>query len=491
MRILTVILMVAWAIPVWAGCPLTSVKMTTNPCLDVVVTRTTPTLSFLNAEGGDGARKYQVQLDVADTFSTKALRQYTVLEVAGSKVSALLVPSAKPLADKSRWWWRVRAVDKRGNIGPWAVSRFFVDTRSDDAFVPLTRAVPVSVKVSSGSDAGNLVDYSDQGLATQWRSAPPGDPVPWVELDMGKSVAISRVWMLADFGDNDGWPRNFHWLASDDGKSWSKVQGLGVSKADTYRFLLDSTPTTARFWRLEITEWTGYAPALNEILLYSPGMPAVPGAPDTPYILVVGNQHDGATFTLLSQRIQEEAKGLGHPVHILQVPHWQVSMDMFNRLEHKPVAIVLSGNNADYNNLPMFAYNGEYELIRKAPVPILGICAGNQMLAFQAGYTRVRSMGWSDITAMQKPNEYTKLHTVVNDPLFAGLPQPFTAAEVHGWAISEITPGYELVAESGYIQSIRRKDGMRHGVQFHPEIKEPYNQGQPVLKNFLRQVLTK
>lgn len=485
MRILVLLAILTWAVPVWAGCPLGAVDLTTNPCWDVVVTRTTPTLSFRNAQGGEGTRKYQIELDMSDTFSTKTLRRHTVLEVAGSKVSALPVPPSRPLADKTRWWWRVRAVDSSGQKGPWTVGRFHVDTRSDDAFVPLKRVRPVSVAVSSGSDAKNLVDYSDQGLGTQWRSAPPGDPVPWVELDLGRNTEISRIWMLADFSDKDGWPVEFQWLASEDGQTWHKVKGLHVSEADTYRFLLDCAPTRARFWRLELMKWKGYAPALNEILLYSPGMPPVPGSPDVPYVLVVGNQHDGATFTLLSKRIREVAPEL----QTLQVPHWQVNMAMFDALERKPVAIVLSGNNADYNNLPMFAFNGEYELIRKAPVPILGICAGNQMLAFQAGYTRVRSMGWSDITAMQKPDEYTRLRTVTKDPLFAGLPRPFTAAEVHGWAIAEIPENYQLVAKSTYIQSIRRADGKRHGVQFHPEIKEPYNQAWIVLRNFLREAM--
>ena len=480
----TLFLILAWVVPAWADCPLSSVSLTTNPCWDVVVTRPAPTLSFRNAQGGEGDRKYEIELDLKGSFDTPELRKYTVLEVKGP-VSALRVPETKPLADKSRWWWRVRAVDEAGKKGPWETGRFFVDTASDDAFVPLTRVLPVSVKVSSGSDARNLVDYSDQGLGTQWRSAPPGDPAPWVELDFGKAAEIGRVWMLADFGDNDGWPQDFHWLASNDGKTWQKVPGLEVRKADTYRFMLDCKPASARFWRLEITGWKGYAPALNEILFYSPGMPAVPDTPEEPYVLVVGNQHDGFTFTQLARRVREVAPGL----KTLSVPHWQVSMAMYNALERKPVAIILSGNNADYNDLPMFAYNGEYELIREAPVPILGICAGNQMLAFQDGYTRVRSMGWSDITAMQTPAQYTRLRTVTKDPLFTGLPQPFTAAEVHGWAIAEIPAGYELVAESTYIQSIRRKDLMRHGVQFHPEIKESYNQARVVLENFLRDVL--
>ncbi len=468
----------------WAQCPLTAPQLTTNPWYDVIVTRTTPLLSFKNASGGQGERDYQVQLDTVETFDSKNLQKHSLGENPEG-VTALQLSHEAPLLDEKRWWWRVRAVDAGGGAGPWAVSRFTVDTRSDDSFMNLVRALPESVTVSSGADPRNLVDYSDAGLATQWRATPPGNPAPWVELDLGEPQSISRIWMLADWNDPDGWPTDFHWQASNDGLTWREVQGAAVQDGDSYRFILDFPATKARFWRLAITHWQGYAAALNEILLYSPGMPDLPSPPASPYVLVVGNQHNGFTFTHLADRIRE----LVPELETLVVPHHEVSLAMLQELQPQPVAIVFSGNNADYNALPMFEYNGEFELIRQCKLPTLGICAGMQMHAFAYGYTRVRSMGYSDITAMQLSDEHTRINKVLDDPLLQGLPEPFTAPEVHGWAVYSLPEQYELVAESGYMQAIRRKDGKRHGVQFHPEIKADYNQAAPLLENFLRQAL--
>ncbi|MFU2210272.1 glutamine amidotransferase-related protein [Solidesulfovibrio sp. C21] len=464
-----------------AACPISAPQLTTNPDFDVIVTRRTPLLSFKNATGGQGKRVYEIQLARDKAFAEDRL-DYTLPENPEG-VSALAIPDQKPLADGTRWYWRVRATDEAGAHGPWAVSRFSVDTASDKAFMNLTRAVPVSVKVSSGSDPKNLLDYTDQGLSTQWRAAPPGPDTAWVELDLGRERSISRIWMLADSGNRDGWPVAFRWLASPDGVTWKEA--VKVTDGDTYRFILDFAGVSARFWRLEISGWTGYAPGINELLLYSPGLPPVPSPPAGPYVLVIGNQHNGAAFTELAARVHEMVPELS----TVTVPYYEASMAMYEALAKKPVAILLSGNNADYNDLPMFEYNGEFEIIRAAPVPILGICAGHQMLSFASGYTRVRSMGRSDISAMEKPARYAEIRTLVDDPLFRGLPQPFTAPEVHGWAVYDPPQGFTVVAKSTYIQAVRSQDGRLHGTQFHPEIKVSYNQAENVLRRFLRDAL--
>jgi len=466
-----------------AACSMTAPQLTTNPNFDVVLTRTTPVLSFKNATGGQGERVYEIQIARDADFITE-LAAFSLPENPEG-VSALSIPAGKALTDKTRWYWRVRAVDETGEKGPWAVSRFSVDVASDKTFTHLTRVIPVSVKVSSGSDPKNLTDYSDQGLATQWRATPPGSDTAWVELDLGATQTISRIWMLADAGDKDGWPVAFRWLSSPDGVAWTEA--ATVADGDTYRFVLDVAAVSARFWRLEISAWTGYSPALSELLLFSPGMPEVPSPPDGPYVLVIGNQHNGFTFTQLAERVLEMVPELA----TLTVPYYEASMAMYAALPKKPAAILLSGNNADYNDLPMFEYNGEFEIIRAAPAPILGICAGQQMLAFASGYTRVRSMGRSDISAMETPREYAKINLLVDDPLFKDLPQPFTAPEVHGWAVYDPPKGFEIVADSGYIQAIRSQDGRVHGTQFHPEIKVPYNQAEVVLQRFLQDALAR
>ncbi len=460
--------------------------LNTNPCLDVIVTRTTPLLSFKNAEGGSLSKTYEIELDLSESFTSPNLRKYNIPENEG-QVSSLQIEKGSALIDGKRWSWRVRAVDASGTKGQWAVSKFYIDSKSDDNYSGLQRVYPISAKVSSGSNPEFLIDYSDAGLNSQWRASPPGPKSEWIELDLGDPKEISRIWMLADFENKDGWLSNFHWLASNDGVNWEKVNDANIVNSNTYRNIIDIAPRKSRFWRLEITKFTGYAPALNEIMLFTQGQPEIPSTPTTPYVLVIGNQRNGFTFTRLKERIAELVPGLT----VVQIPFWKANMAVFKALPNKPVAIILSGNNASYNELPMFEYNGEYELVREAPTPILGICAGCQMNAFAYGYTRVHSMGWSDISAMQREQDRTKINKKIKDPVFKNIPNQFIAPEVHGWAIYSLAEGYEVVAESDYIQAIRRNDHMRYGVQFHPEIKVSYNQAIPVLKNFLKMALEK
>ena len=102
------------------------------------------------------------------------------------------------------------------------------------------------------------------------------------------------------------------------------------------------------------------------------------------------------------------------------------------------------------------------------------------------GYTYARSMGWDDISAMENAKTLAKIKKVKDDPIFEGMEDPFTAVEIHGWAVAVIPPGFELLAESTYVQAIRNKTKMIYGEQFHGEIKAPYNDGSTYLVNFLK-----
>ncbi|NGX51826.1 MAG: hypothetical protein KR126chlam5_00113 [Candidatus Anoxychlamydiales bacterium] len=61
---------------------------------------------------------------------------------------------------------------------------------------------------------------------------------------------------------------------------------------------------------------------------------------------------NGGTFTQLAPYIETLDLGL----KTLRVPHYEISLDMLNRLQNKPLAIILSGNNANYPHLPMYEY---------------------------------------------------------------------------------------------------------------------------------------
>ena len=374
-------------------------SLTNNPSLDVVVTNLRPVLSFFNAHGGQAPLTYEMQLSPNSEFSGPGLISYQGVAQEPGRVTAKRVATGDELKDKSRYWWRVRAVDAGGQKGPWAKTRFFVDTASDDHFMGLVRVYPASVMVSSGFSARNIYDLDDPGQSTFWQSAPFHEQDQWVVLDLGQIKTISRIWMLSAINGNNGWLKDFAWQTSLDGVVWTDVPGGRLTGNDTFRNILEIQPTTARFWRLYISDWHGYCAQINALCLYSPGKPPAPTPPPGKYVLVVGDQMNGYTFTQLARRI----RGLGLGLDVLQVPHHQMSLELARSLSPSPVAIIFSGNNAGYQNLPMFEYNGNYETIRQCKIPILGICCGHQLTAMAYGLTFARSMGWSDITALDPP----------------------------------------------------------------------------------------
>jgi len=470
---------------------LTAPTLTNNPSLDVIVTNQRPLLSFFNASGGTGKRTYAIQLDTDPTFTSKNLITYknvgeTNEYITGKReISHKLIEEKDSLKNKTRYYWRVRAVDEIGNEGPWAKSRFFFDAEADDSFMNLIR-IPVSrVEVSSGQNPKNIMDLDDPGQVTFWRSTPPGSTTQWVKFDLGKTREISRIWMLSNPQNPDGWLKDFIWQMSADGKQWTNISGASIKNNDTFRNIVNFDSVNTRYLRLFVKEWYGYAVQINVITLYSPGMPPVPETPEKDYVLLVGNQENGFTFSELADFV----KSLNLDLETLTIPHYEVSLDMLQKLKRKPVAIILSGNNAGYQNLPMFEYNGEYEIIRKSNIPILGICCGHQQLAMAYGYTYARSMGWEDISSMENARTRTEIKRVKDDPIFEGMKDPFTAVEIHGWAVAVIPEGFELIAKSSYVQAIKNNSRMIYGEQFHGEIKASYNEGTPYTVNFIKMAL--
>jgi len=464
-------------------CSLTAPGLTNNPTWDIIATNRQPLLSFFNAKGGIGQRTYIIQLDTAETFNSNNFIQYTKVPEASKYISAKLVDKNNLLLDNTRYYWRVRAVDSAGNLGPWGRSRFYVNTKSDDEFMGLVRIPVKGVEVPSGDNLKNISDIDDPGQVSFWQSTPPGEPAQWVKFDLGQETQVSRIWMLSNTdGTGDGWLKDFVWQASDDADKWVDIEGATIRNNDTYRNIIDITPVKTRYLRLFIKDWHGYAPQINAIILYSPGMPPVPDAPEGDYVLIVGNQMNGFTFTELAREV--ESLGLG--LKTLTVPCHEVSLAMLERLKNKPVAIILSGNNADYPNMPMFEFNGEYEIIRRSDIPILGICCGHQQLAMAYGFTYANSMGWPDISSMEKPQARQKIKIIKNDPIFRDIPDLFEGAEIHGWSIGYLPEGFEVIAQSEYIQAVRNTSRFIYGEQFHAEIRVVYNQAKPYLFNFLK-----
>jgi GMP synthase-like glutamine amidotransferase len=460
-------------------------KLTNNPSWDVVVTETTPLLSFFNAKGGERKKIYQIQIDKSKKFDSPDMIEYDNILENGEFVSDIKIDSSHELEDSCQYYWRARAKTPSGHKSDWSVSRFYVDTKSDDNFMNLVRANIKSVEVSGGYNAKNIIDWDDPGLVTFWQSPPPGDKNHWVKFELNKPTEISRIWILSNPVDPDGWLKNFILQSSNDSKNWKDIPDTKIKDNDTFRNIINFKPVKAKYFRLMIHDFIGYAAQINEIILYSAGKPPIPKVPNQNYVLIIGNEHNGFTFTDLEKHIES----LGLNLKTITIPYYQTSMNMLDKLARKPLAIILSGNNADYPNLPMFEHNGEFEIIRESNIPILGICAGHQFLAMAYGYTRARSMGWSDISAMEPKNRMTHIKIKKDDPIFDNIKNNFIAPEIHGWTVVEPAEEFEVIASSTYIQAQKSTKRLIYGEQFHAEINVDYNEAKNYIKNFLKLAL--
>jgi GMP synthase (glutamine-hydrolysing) len=111
-------------------------------------------------------------------------------------------------------------------------------------------------------------------------------------------------------------------------------------------------------------------------------------------------------------------------------------------------------------------------------VPVLGICYGMQLMAFQLGGevtpTERKEFGRADI------------HVVADDPLFNGLDREIVGWMSHGDHVLAPPPGFETTAQTSTTPVAAMMDPVRrlHGVQFHPEVAHtPW--GLDILRNFL------
>ena len=214
--------------------------------------------------------------------------------------------------------------------------------------------------------------------------------------------------------------------------------------------------------------------------------------PDGNYVLIVGNQMNGFTYTQLARFVES------HGYATVTVGHQNVSLKMLRSIRNQPIAIILSGNNADFQYLPMFEYYGEFEIIRAVhDIPMMGICAGHEFYAMAHGISFSHWMGWFADTMFrlnrgEKPAPVQILPEYISDPVYRGLPNPFRAVEIHSWAVSPLFledaryEEFHVTATTSYIQALKSSKRPLYSKQFHAEAVNDYNQSSPYLVNFLK-----
>ena len=179
-------------------------------------------------------------------------------------------------------------------------------------------------------------------------------------------------------------------------------------------------------------------------------------------VLNFGSQY----VQLIARRVRE----LG--IYSEIVPY-NLSVDEIRAKE--PYALILSGG-------PASVYEGGAPLpdpnIYELGVPILGICYGLQVIAFQLG---------GKVERAQK-QEYgrARLRVLEKDPLFDGLPLEFDVWMSHADKVVSLPKGFKTLAssENSPYAVIRHEEKPIYGVQFHPEVYHT-SYGKELFANFL------
>ena len=165
--------------------------------------------------------------------------------------------------------------------------------------------------------------------------------------------------------------------------------------------------------------------------------------------------------------------------------------------QSSPAAIIIGGNTTDWGEFDFEEMAGLLEVIRAAPAPILGICAGHQLIGY-AHHVKWGSLGplqhsESDpdprfAPGHRKQRGFLSVQLDVRCPLFRGMDATADLFQSHYWQLEEVPPGFAVRASSPWsaIQAIERLDRPVFGVQFHPERYDAtHPHGAVILRNFI------
>ena len=117
-------------------------------------------------------------------------------------------------------------------------------------------------------------------------------------------------------------------------------------------------------------------------------------------------------------------------------------------------------------------------LVLDLGIPILGICYGDQLMAFMAG---------GKVSSAESASEYGKtVLTVLEHTLFDGVPKESICWMSHTDHVSEVPSGFGTIAVTSHCPCAAMGDDKRklYGVQFHPEVTHT-EYGKRIIGNFL------
>jgi anthranilate/para-aminobenzoate synthase component II len=202
----------------------------------------------------------------------------------------------------------------------------------------------------------------------------------------------------------------------------------------------------------------------------------------------------------LKRRLETQS---GEPCLVVHVS--QVSPALIADL--RPRALLLSGCGTWFREFDVREFWGLEDVVRTCvDVPTLAFCGSHQLLGFifNDGLRHLERIedeplrplrpGEPDMGSGSPPGLFTEygfhaVQRVTDDPLFEGLPDPFTVRESHMCEVKRLPEEFVLLAsnENCRVQAMRHRSRLLYGTQFHPEAyADNYPHGRTILRNFFR-----
>jgi anthranilate synthase/aminodeoxychorismate synthase-like glutamine amidotransferase len=185
-------------------------------------------------------------------------------------------------------------------------------------------------------------------------------------------------------------------------------------------------------------------------------------------ILVIDN-YDSFTYNLVQQFGE-----LGAEIEVVR--NDQLTLEDVRRLNPTHIVISPGPGTPDDGGISL-------DVIREfgPTTPVLGVCLGHQCIGQAFG-------GVVDRAPKLMHGKTSQIHHT-DDPLFAGMSNPFTATRYHSLVVEQPTlpDSLEVIAkaEDGQVMGVRHKEYPVVGVQFHPESILTV-EGPKLLHNFLQ-----
>ncbi|HPP75558.1 MAG TPA: glutamine-hydrolyzing GMP synthase [Armatimonadota bacterium] len=144
-------------------------------------------------------------------------------------------------------------------------------------------------------------------------------------------------------------------------------------------------------------------------------------------------------------------------------------------VRRQPIGIIFSGGPSSvYEDGAPTCDPRIYDL----RIPILGICYGMQLMAYQ--------LGGGVVSGARREYGKTELDVLDNGDLFQGLNPKLICWMSHGDAVQSPPPGFSVIARTSNspVAAMSNPEKKLYGVQFHPEVVHtPW--GIEVIRNFL------